>query len=71
MLITCVFFGFRQKNEILIVPVATFVRFHSIAGCVHGAPPGFGKCCLSYTFWVHLNDSSFDGDILGMLRFII
>jgi len=71
VMLTCVFFGFRQKSEILIVPVATLFAFTQLRGSMPGAPPGFGKCYLSYTFWVHPNDSSFEGDILGMLRSFI
>jgi len=71
VMLTCVFFGFRQKSEILIVPVATLFAFTQLRGSMPGAPPGFGKCCLSYTFWAHPNDSSFEGDILGTLRFFL
>ena len=65
-MLTCVFFGFRRKSEILIVLVATLFAFTQLRGSMPGAPPGFGECRLSYTFSVHLNNSSFEGDILGM-----
>ena len=60
VMLTCVFSGFRQKSEILIVPVATLFAFTQLRGSMPGAPPGFGKCYLSYTFSVQtLNDSFF------------
>ena len=68
-MLTCVFFNFRQKSDILIIPVATLFAFTQLRGSMPGAPPGFGKCYLFYTFRIQiLNGSSFKGDILGIFR---
>ena len=43
VMLTCVFFGFRQKSEILDVPVATLFAFTQLRGSMPDAPLGFGK----------------------------
>ncbi|KAF8192095.1 hypothetical protein BJ912DRAFT_1096404 [Pholiota molesta] len=42
VMLTCVFFGFRQKGEVLVVPVATLFAFTQLRGSMPGAPAGFG-----------------------------
>ncbi|KAF9477201.1 hypothetical protein BDN70DRAFT_934391 [Pholiota conissans] len=42
LMFTSVVFGFRQKSEILIVPVATVFAFTQLRGSMPGAPAGFG-----------------------------
>ncbi|KAJ7575899.1 hypothetical protein C8J56DRAFT_405531 [Mycena floridula] len=42
VMITSVFFGFRQKGEVLVVPVATLFAFTALRQSVPGAPEGFG-----------------------------
>ncbi|KAF4617603.1 hypothetical protein D9613_006280 [Agrocybe pediades] len=42
VMLTCVFFGFRQKGEVLVIPVATLFAFTQLRQSMPGAPPGFG-----------------------------
>ncbi|KAF5348056.1 hypothetical protein D9758_010006 [Tetrapyrgos nigripes] len=42
VMITSVFFGFRQKGEVLVVPVATLFAFVTLRQSMPGAPEGFG-----------------------------
>ncbi|KAJ7589987.1 hypothetical protein C8J56DRAFT_1025257 [Mycena floridula] len=42
VMITSVFFGFRQKGEVLVVPVATLFAFTALRQSMPGAPEGFG-----------------------------
>ncbi|KDR83260.1 hypothetical protein GALMADRAFT_276159, partial [Galerina marginata CBS 339.88] len=42
VMLTCVFFGFRQKGEVLVVPVATLFAFTQLRQSMPGAPSGFG-----------------------------
>ncbi|KAF8184783.1 hypothetical protein BJ912DRAFT_905383 [Pholiota molesta] len=42
LMFTCVIFGFRQRSEVLIVPVATVFAFTQLRGSMPGAPAGFG-----------------------------
>jgi len=42
VMLTCVFFGFRQKGEVLVVPVATLFAFTQLRQSMPGAPAGFG-----------------------------
>ncbi|KAF8157809.1 hypothetical protein B0H34DRAFT_674338 [Crassisporium funariophilum] len=42
VMITAVFFGFRQKGEILVIPVATLFAFTQLRQSMPGAPAGFG-----------------------------
>ncbi|KAK7462268.1 hypothetical protein VKT23_007869 [Stygiomarasmius scandens] len=42
VMITSVFFGFRQKGEVLVVPVATLFAFVTLRQSMPGAPDGFG-----------------------------
>ncbi|PPQ94994.1 hypothetical protein CVT25_003746 [Psilocybe cyanescens] len=39
---TSVVFGFRQRTEVLIIPVATVFTFTQLRSSMPGAPPGFG-----------------------------
>ncbi|PPQ72097.1 hypothetical protein CVT26_006875, partial [Gymnopilus dilepis] len=41
VMITCVFFGFRQRSDILVIPVATLFAFTQLRGSMPGAPEGF------------------------------
>jgi len=41
-MITSVFFSFRQKGEVLVIPVATLFAFTQLRQTMPGAPPGFG-----------------------------
>ena len=43
VMVTSVFFGFRQKGEILVVPVATLFAFTQLRSSMPGAPDGFGE----------------------------
>ncbi|KAF5317933.1 hypothetical protein D9619_012171 [Psilocybe cf. subviscida] len=42
VMITCVFFGFRQKSEVLCIPVGTLFAFTQLRASMPGAPEGFG-----------------------------
>ena len=42
VMITAVFFNFRQKAEVLVIPVATLFAFTQLRGSMPGAPAGFG-----------------------------
>ncbi|KAF8184784.1 hypothetical protein BJ912DRAFT_927607 [Pholiota molesta] len=42
LMFTCVIFGFRQRSDVLIVPVATVFAFTQLRGSMPGAPAGFG-----------------------------
>ena len=42
VMITTVFFGFRQKGEVLVLPVATVFAFTQLRQSMPGAPDGFG-----------------------------
>ncbi|KAF8810243.1 hypothetical protein BYT27DRAFT_7253830 [Phlegmacium glaucopus] len=42
VMITTVLFGFRQKGEVLVIPVATLFAFTQLRQTMPGAPPGFG-----------------------------
>ncbi|KAF9471882.1 hypothetical protein BDN70DRAFT_938614 [Pholiota conissans] len=42
VMLTCVFFGFRQRGEVLVIPVATLFAFTQLRGSMPGAPEGFG-----------------------------
>ena len=67
VMITSVFFGFRQRGEVLLIPVATLFAFTQLRQSMPGAPPGFGML----TFVLHLSPSRFlknySGDIAGEL----
>lgn len=39
---TAVIFGFRQRGEVLVVPVATVFAFTQLRNSMPGAPAGFG-----------------------------
>ncbi|KAF5317809.1 hypothetical protein D9619_012581 [Psilocybe cf. subviscida] len=43
LILTSVFFGFRQKTEVLIAPVATVFAFTQLRASMPGAPAGFGE----------------------------
>ncbi|RXW22275.1 hypothetical protein EST38_g3568 [Candolleomyces aberdarensis] len=42
VMITTVFFGFKQRGEVLLVPVATLFAFTQLRQSMPGAPEGFG-----------------------------
>jgi len=42
VMLTCVFFGFRQRGEVLVIPVATLFAFTQLRASMPGAPAGFG-----------------------------
>ena len=42
VMLTCVFFGFRQRGEVLVIPVATLFAFTQLRASMPGAPDGFG-----------------------------
>jgi len=48
VMITTVFFGFKQRGEVLLIPVATLFAFTQLRQTMPGAPEGFGE--LSYSF---------------------
>ncbi|KAK0229645.1 hypothetical protein EDD85DRAFT_851152 [Armillaria nabsnona] len=41
-MITAVVFGFRQRNEIVLIPVGTVFAFTQLRSSMPGAPEGFG-----------------------------
>jgi len=41
-MITTVFFGFKQRGEVLLIPVATLFAFTQLRQSMPGAPEGFG-----------------------------
>jgi hypothetical protein len=43
VMFTCVFFGFRQRGEVLVIPVATLFAFTQLRNSMPGAPSGFGE----------------------------
>ena len=42
LMFTAVIFGFRQRGEVLVVPVATVFAFTQLRNSMPGAPAGFG-----------------------------
>ncbi|KAK0229687.1 hypothetical protein EDD85DRAFT_973526 [Armillaria nabsnona] len=42
IMIATVFFGFRQRNEIVVVPIGTVFAFTQLRASMPGAPDGFG-----------------------------
>lgn len=46
IMITTVFFGFRQRNEIVVVPILTVFAFIQLRSTMPGAPEGFGASIL-------------------------
>ncbi|KAF9473957.1 hypothetical protein BDN70DRAFT_937020 [Pholiota conissans] len=42
VMLTCVFFGFRQRSEVLVIPVATLFAFTQLRKSMPGTPSGFG-----------------------------
>ncbi|TFK29100.1 hypothetical protein FA15DRAFT_700380, partial [Coprinopsis marcescibilis] len=46
VMITSVFFGFKQRPEVLLVPVATLFAFTTLRQSMPGAPEGFDLCGL-------------------------
>ena len=42
VMITAVFFGFRQRGEVLMIPVGTLFAFTQLRQSMPGAPAGFG-----------------------------
>ena len=48
VMITTVFFGFRQKGEVLVLPVATLFAFTQLRRSMPGAPEGFGMPLYSF-----------------------
>ncbi|KAK0463385.1 hypothetical protein IW261DRAFT_1575735 [Armillaria novae-zelandiae] len=43
IMITTVVFGFRQRNEIVVVPIGTIFTFIQLRSSMPGAPPGFAR----------------------------
>ncbi|KAK0229652.1 hypothetical protein EDD85DRAFT_851163, partial [Armillaria nabsnona] len=41
-MIATVVFGFRQRNEIVVIPVGTVFTFTQLRSSMPGAPEGFG-----------------------------
>ena len=65
-MITAVFFGFRQRGEVLIIPVGTLFAFTQLRQSMPGAPAGFG----APTFYIHPLTfflKNYSGDIIGEL----
>jgi hypothetical protein len=54
VMLTCVFFGFRQKGEVLVIPVATLFAFTQLRGSMPGAPAGFGELSFFHKFGHYL-----------------
>lgn len=46
VMVTSVFFGFKQKSEVLVIPVATLFAFTQLRQSMPGAPDGFGMHCF-------------------------
>ncbi len=46
VMIMTVGFGFQQRNEIVVVPVATVFAFTQLRSTMPGAPDGFGTSLL-------------------------
>ncbi len=42
LMIMTVGFGFRQRNEIVVVPISTVFAFTQLRSTMPGAPDGFG-----------------------------
>ncbi|KAK0477825.1 hypothetical protein IW261DRAFT_252607 [Armillaria novae-zelandiae] len=42
IMIATVFFGFRQRNEVVVVPIGTVFAFTQLRSSMPGAPEGFG-----------------------------
>ena len=42
VMISTVFFNFKQRAEVLVVPVATLFAFTQLRASLPGAPAGFG-----------------------------
>ena len=43
VMIGTVFFNFKQKAEVLVIPVATLFAFTQLRDSMPGAPDGFGR----------------------------
>jgi hypothetical protein len=43
VMITTVFFGFKQRGEVLLIPVITLFAFTQLRQTMPGAPEGFGE----------------------------
>jgi hypothetical protein len=48
VMITAVFFNFRQKAEVLVIPVATLFAFTQLRASMPGAPAGFGMAIFLF-----------------------
>lgn len=71
-MITSVFFGFRQRSEVMVIPVATLFAFTQLRQSMPGAPPGFGMFSHHNGDYEAINATNFffdTGDIVGMFLF--
>ena len=50
VIIGTVFFNFKQRAEVLVVPVATLFAFTQLRNSMPGAPDGFGR--LIFPFFI-------------------
>ena len=48
-MISTVFFNFKQRAEVLVVPVATLFAFTQLRASMPGAPVDFGTSYISLT----------------------
>ncbi|PBK88210.1 hypothetical protein ARMGADRAFT_1065641 [Armillaria gallica] len=51
IMIATVVFGFRQRNEIVVIPVGTVFAFTQLRSSMPGAPEGFGDILESRFCW--------------------
>jgi len=53
VMITTVFFGFKQRGEVLLIPVATLFAFTQLRQTMPGAPEGFGESACTFS-WAYM-----------------
>lgn len=71
IMIATVIFGFRQRNEIVVVPIGTVFAFTQLRSAMPGPPDGFGMPFAFLSFYIVLiKTPTPPGDILGTDRFI-
>ena len=56
VMIGTVFFRFKQKAEVLVIPVATLFAFTQLRDSMPGAPDGFGMPVFQFLVFLLLKD---------------
>ncbi len=69
IMITTVVFGYRQRNEIVVVPIGIVFAFTQLRSTMPGAPEGFWY--VDVFLYKASNLASTPGDVLGTSCFIL